>query len=262
MPGSSGAAALVLCAVRDSLLGTPSPSRGWGMSQPETLGHFWLSTSMRREYDVECGGSAASVRRPKALQQFRRGEGETDELLLVDGGDQRFVDWREGGLFLGEIRVKVVDVFRRFLGTTDRQEEGRGRISNVRSCSRERPVQVTMRDGSAEGFHRHLIDTRRLTILGLKGGSNPRRFSFSQSIAAKKAWLTTASSPPSEATQPRRRAGFLVNSCGFQTKATFVKDAARLNEKPKTKRREKYKITSICEHQPRSPFVVKGVAFL
>lgn len=47
-------------------------------------------------------------------------------------------------------------------------------------------------------------------------------------MAAKKAWLTTASSPPSEATQPRRRAGFLVSSCGLRTKATFCQDAARL----------------------------------
>lgn len=76
------------------------------------------------EYDVECGGSGVSVRRPKALQQFRRGEGEIDELLLVDGRDQRFVDWREGGLFLSEVRVKVVHVFRRFLGTTDRRKKG------------------------------------------------------------------------------------------------------------------------------------------
>lgn len=60
-----------------------------------------------------------------------------------------------------------------------------------------------------------------LTILGLKGGSNPRLFNFSQSMVAKKAWLTTASSPPSEDTQPRRRAGFLVSSCGYQTKTRF-----------------------------------------
>lgn len=76
------------------------------------------------EYEVECGGSGVSVRRPKALQQFRRGEGEIDELLLVDGRDQRFVDWREGGLFLSEVRVKVVDIFCRFLDTTDRRKEG------------------------------------------------------------------------------------------------------------------------------------------
>lgn len=32
-------------------------------------------------------------------------------------------------------------------------------------------------------------------------------------MAAKNAWLVTAVSPPSEGTQPRRRAGFLVKNC-------------------------------------------------
>lgn len=63
-------------------------------------------------------------------------------------------------------------------------------------------------------YHSHMIELfQGLTILGLKGGSNSLRLSFSQSMAVKKAWLVTAFSPPSEATQPRRRAGFLVNNC-------------------------------------------------
>lgn len=64
------------------------------------------------------------MRGAKALQQFRRGEGEVEEFLLVDGWEERLVDRREGGLFLSEVRVKVVDVFRRFLSTTNRRKEG------------------------------------------------------------------------------------------------------------------------------------------
>lgn len=103
----------------DSLLGTPSPSHGWGMSQLPTVGHFWLSTSIR-----EGSMLGPSLRSPEALQQFGRGEGEIEELLLVDGREERLVDGREGGLFLGEVRVKVVHVFRCFLSTTGRKREG------------------------------------------------------------------------------------------------------------------------------------------
>lgn len=78
-----------------------------------------LSTSIRESLML-----GVSMRSPKALQQFRRGEGEIEELLLVDGREEGLVDRREGGLFLSEVRVKVVDVFRRFLSTTDRRREG------------------------------------------------------------------------------------------------------------------------------------------
>lgn len=64
-----------------------------------------------------------SVKSPKALQQFRRGEGEIEELLLVDGGDEGLVDWREVGFFLSEIRVEVVDVLRRFLRGVGKKKE-------------------------------------------------------------------------------------------------------------------------------------------
>lgn len=50
-----------------------------------------------------------------ALYQFRWSEGEVTKLLLVDGRDQRVVDGREGGLFLGKIWVKVVDILWSFL---------------------------------------------------------------------------------------------------------------------------------------------------
>lgn len=70
------------------------------------------------------------MRGPKALQQFRRGEGEVEELLLVDGREEGLVDRCEGGLFLSEVRVKVVDVFRRFLSATDGRREGRKPVSN------------------------------------------------------------------------------------------------------------------------------------
>lgn len=55
------------------------------------------------------------MRKLLALLQFRRGEGEVTKLLLVDGRDHRVIDGREAGLFLREIWVKVVDVFRCFL---------------------------------------------------------------------------------------------------------------------------------------------------
>lgn len=80
---------------------------------------------------------------------------------------------------------------------------------------------VATTDTTAEGPHyhsfTHMIELfQGLTILGLKGGSNSLRLSFSQSMPVKKAWLITAFSPPSEATQPSRRAGFLVNNCKNQ----------------------------------------------
>lgn len=37
------------------------------------------------------------------------------KLLLVDGRDQRVINWREGGLFLSKIWVEVVDVLWCFL---------------------------------------------------------------------------------------------------------------------------------------------------
>lgn len=54
-------------------------------------------------------------RQSSALQQLRGREGEVPELVLVDRGDQRVLDGREGGLFLREIGVEVVHILRGFL---------------------------------------------------------------------------------------------------------------------------------------------------
>lgn len=69
-----------------------------------------------------------------------------------------------------------------------------------------------------------------LTILGLNGGSSSLRFSFSQSMPLKKGWSTMAVSPPSEATQPRRRAGFLVSNCR-EPKVEFITTKSKTCDK-------------------------------
>lgn len=82
------------------------------------------------------------MRRLLALLQFRRGEGEVTKLLLIDGRDHRVIDGREGGLFLREIWVKVVDVFRCF----DPWLEGRLYFSTI---------QLLPIDASEEGVAGH-----------------------------------------------------------------------------------------------------------
>lgn len=65
-----------------------------------------------------CSAARSCPRHVSESSQVRTGEGEVPELVLVDGGDQRFVDGRQRGLFLSEVWVKVVDVFRCFLQDT------------------------------------------------------------------------------------------------------------------------------------------------
>lgn len=66
--------------------------------------------------------TSGPMRRPLALQQFRRGEGEVTKLFLVDGRDQRVFDGSEGGLFLSKIWVKVVDVLWCFLEGSNKEQ--------------------------------------------------------------------------------------------------------------------------------------------
>ncbi len=189
------------------------------MWQPDTActaGNHLRQKPRHWEERDECRGTVGSMRWLLALQQFRRSEGEVTELILVDGRDHRVFDGREGGLFLSKIWVKVVDVLWCFL---------------KRDCKEFFISSSTKKQSEPfiNYIHTPMPSMKSwLTILGLKGGSISLRFSFSQSMSAKKAWLVTALSLPSEATQPRRRAGFLVNNCENQKSSQTCETKSRI----------------------------------
>lgn len=94
--------------------------------------YYW-KMSLAKTTDAEKGKtSAGSIKRLYAFQQFGRCEGEVTKLLLVDGRDQRVINWCEGGLFLSKIWVEVVDILCCFL---DRDNKALFSSSNISARS-------------------------------------------------------------------------------------------------------------------------------